>query len=252
MKTLYFLLAILFFTGFGKALKGSEEKISERNVLPDTALYPKADSNYIVKLLVPGKFKLNEINYDANTMEWYGLVSNGVGYSIEKFQPEHIKMMDQNGGEIHSIKGHDSLNTILLMSGVELLEKDVNKMQIGRTTLGAGDRLELNYNGKKVVFTVDGEIKKDKATKKQYISNYKLYIAPLKKEKSKTLLLQHKRVDDVFPEFVFMGDMDNDKFPDLIINNKIKREENHYVLYLSHNSPKGFMYRVMGMFNFTE
>lgn len=252
MKTLYFLLAILVFSAFGKAVSGSDEVKSERNVLPDTTFYPKTDSNYIVKLLVPGKFKLNELNFDANTMEWYGLVNNGDYYWIKKFQPNHGKIKDTDGTDKHEVIGHDSLKTVMMMSGVELIEKEVMKMKIGRTTLGAGDRLELNYNGKKVVFTVDGEIEKDKSTKKQYISNYKLYIAPLKKEKNRTLLLQHKRVDDVFPEFIFMGDMDNDKFPDLIVNNKIKKGENHYVLYLSHNSPKGFMYRVMGMFNYTE
>jgi hypothetical protein len=49
-----------------------------------------------------------------------------------------------------------------------------------------------------------------------------------------------------------MGDLDNDKKPDLIINNTNSENENHITLYLSNNPPKGSLYKVMGVFNFKK
>lgn len=219
---------------------------------PDTSILPRVDSNYVVKLLIPGEFQKKDLNYDANTYQWFALVGNGKTFSIRKFQPEMTAAKDANGADVWNVKGHDSLNTILMTSGVELLEKEVIEMKLGNKSFKVGDRLELNYNGKKFVMTADGDEKKDKATKKTYILNYRLYIAPMKKEENRTLLSYHKRVDDVFPKVVFMGDMDNDKKPDLILNNTNSATDNHLTLYLTNNSPKGSMYKVMGVFNYTK
>lgn len=219
---------------------------------PDTLILPKTDSNYTVKILKPGIYDIADINYDANTMHWFALLSNGVVFTIQKIQPEQKKIKDESGNEKWEIKGHDSLNTIMMFSGVEMLEKEVIEMKLGNKSFKAGDRLELNYNGKKLVIMADGEEKKDKSTKKKYIAGYELYIAPLKKEKKRSLLLYHKRVDDVLPKVIWMGDLDNDKKPDLIINNTNSENENHITLYLSNNPPKGSLYKVMGVFNFKK
>jgi hypothetical protein len=64
-------------------------------------------------------------------------------------------------------------------------------------------------------------------------------------------LVYHKRVDDVFPSIVFMGDFDNDKKPDLIMNNTVSANENHLTLFMTNNSLNGKMYKVMGIFNYT-
>lgn len=224
---------------------------NETLVAPDTLILPKVDSNYAVKLLIPGKFKMDDIKFDATTMPWFALMRNGTYFSIRKHVPEQSKIKDNDGLDKWEIKEHDSLKTILMVSGVEMLEKEVVEMKLGNKVFKVGDRLELNYNGKKFVITADGDEKKDKATKKIYYENYKLFIAPMKKENNRTLLVYHKRVDDVFPSIVFMGDFDNDKKPDLIMNNTVSSKENHLTLFMTNNSPKGKMYKVMGVFNYS-
>jgi hypothetical protein len=231
----------------------TKDKIESSNYfMPDTTILPKIDSNYAVKLLIPGKFKLDDIKFDATTMPWFALMKNGSFFSIQKHIPEQTKIIDSDKSEKWEIKEHDSLKTILMVSGVEMLEKEVIEMKLGNKTFNVGDRLELNYNGKKFVVTADGDEQKDKSTKKKYIANYRLYIAPLKKEKNRTLLVYHKRVDDVFPNIIFMGDLDNDKKPDLIMNNTVSANENHLTLFMTNNSPKGKMFKVMGVFNYSK
>jgi hypothetical protein len=239
-----------FFMGFHSS--ESDLTVESDLISPDTIILPKTDSNYVVKVLKPGIYDLSDIEYDANTMHWFALVSNGVIFEIKKIQPEQKKIKDESGNEKWEVKGHDSLNTIMMFSGVELLEKEVIEMKLGNKSFKVGDRLELNYNGKKYVVMADGEEKKDKSTRKNYIEGYELYIAPQKKEKNRSLLLYHKRVDELYPKIIWMGDLDNDKKPDLIINNTNSENENHITLYLSNNPPKGRLYKVMGVFNFKK
>lgn len=255
MRILSYLLLITILVvaaSFKKPEATTNLPLSTTFFIPDTSILPKVDSNYAVKLLIPGEFQKKDLNYDANTYQWFALVGNGKTFSIRKFQPEMTAAKDASGADVFTVKGHDSLNTILMTSGVELLEKEVIEMKLGNKSFKVGDRLELNYNGKKFVMTADGDERKDKKTKKNYIENYRLYIAPLKKEDNKTLLSYHKRVDDVFPKIIFMGDMDNDKKPDLILNNTNSATENHLTLFLTNNSPKGSMYKVMGVFNYSK
>jgi len=224
---------------------------SSHPLKPDTTILPKIDSNYAVKLLIPGKFKIEDIKFDASTMPWFALMKNGSYFFIQKHSPDQSKIVDSDKSEKWEIKEHDSLKTILMVSGVEMLEKEVVEMKLGNKVFNVGDLLELNYNGKKFVITADGEEKKDKITKKKYYKDYKLFIAPMKKESNKTLLVYHKRVDDVFPSIVFMGDFDNDNKPDLIMNNTVSAKENHLTLFMTNNSLKGKMYKVMGVFNYS-
>lgn len=221
------------------------------NDAPDTLILPKPDSNYVVKILAIGLFPIDAINYDANTMEWYALFGSGDYFWIKKIRAGQTKVKDSiTNIEKWEITGHDSLPTVLMTCGVELIEKFVYPMKLNHKTFNPGDRLEFNYNGKKFVIFAEADEVKDKKTKEKVLVNYKLYMAPLKKEKQAQLIAYHKKIEGQLPIFLFMGDMDNDKKPDFILNNTCNKTENHIMLYLSNNPPKGSFYKVMGSFNY--
>ncbi len=89
------LIVAVSICGWSFRNKGNEVK-SLNTIAPDTLILPKVDSNYAVKLLIPGKFKIEDIKFDANTMPWYALMKNGSNFSIQKHSPEQSKIVDSD------------------------------------------------------------------------------------------------------------------------------------------------------------
>ncbi len=227
----------------------------DRLVEPNNIIYPNVDSTYLVKILRPGNFAKSHINYDANTMEWFALVSNGVKYEVREMKVDMKEIKDDNGAKFQ-ISGSDSLNNILFMSGVELIPKEVEEMKLGRRELAPGDRLELDYNKKKYVLTAEGQESKLRVAQGKpaqiVIEDYKIYIAEGSKEKNKTLLVHLKRLGEFTPKLLFMGDMDNDKKPDLIMETQERKGKYYYALFLSNHPKKGSMYKLESVFGYWE
>lgn len=227
------------------------------NQLPDpnNILYPNVDSTYLVKILRPGEFRKSYVNYDANTMEWYALVSNGVNYFVREVKVDMTEVKGENEGK-YIIKGPDSLNNILFMSGVELIPKDVEEMKLGRKELGHGDRLEISYMKKKYVITAEGTEAKERTQQGKaaeiVIKDYKIYIGEGTKEKNKTLLVHLNKLGEFKPKLLFMGDLDNDKKPDLIMEIQDENGKTYYTLFLSNHPKKGSMYKLESVFGYWE
>lgn len=252
MKTLSILLFSVSLTlGFAMYRSSQLDRLPD----PNNILYPNVDSTYLVKILRPGEFNPSYINYDANTMEWYVLVNNGVTYFIKQAKEIVSKGEGDDEGKL-VVRGPDSLNSILFMSGVEMVPKEVEEMKLGRKDLGPGDRLEIEYLKKRYVISVEGTEAKERTQQGQaatiVIKDYKIYIGEGTKEKNKTLLIHLNKLGDFKPKIVFMGDMDNDKKPDLIMQAQDQFGKNYFTLFLSNHPKKGSMYKLESVFGYRD
>ncbi len=91
---------------------------------------------------------------------------------------------------------------------------------------------DFTYNGVKYKLKTEGEVD-DRDTK-----NYKLYICS-KRCKKEQVLVDHELVRSAYIEILFIGDLDGDSKPDIILNAPTNYENRYIMLFLSFSRRKG-------------
>ena len=91
---------------------------------------------------------------------------------------------------------------------------------------------DFTYNGDKYKLKTEGE--EDNGDTK----NYKLYICS-KQCKKEQVLVNNELVDDAYIEILFIGDLDGDSKPDIILNAPTNYENRYIMLFLSSTRRKG-------------
>lgn len=215
-----------------------------------------ADAVYPVPILTSGGvFHEDEIDPKSAEYAWMGLFRSDTGYYIAntkiKLAKAHDAVLDEDGGKTGwevtpSVKD----TALLLVSGLEYLRsKTVLKAEISKDQILPGEQQQFAYKGITYTLYATGNKKSSTPENDLYaVTNYKLFIkAVINGRQYNQMLVSVKSFDDTMATILFIGDLDGDNVPDVIIDTT-----NHYnvtapTLYLSKPASQNDLLKVVGM-----
>jgi len=194
---------------------------------------------YIIK---PGSYHGDEIPDNMTTENWFGIFNDDGNYLVKKAAITISKIHDDaidSGGQKSGKKiiENDSENCYLLINNVSYLtERNIDTILTKPIIIHPKKPYSFTYNH--VDYTLS-------ATAKDYESlnlninyfkaeGYKLYLEKVENEViTKQLLLFERYFDNQITQILFIGDIDGDTIPDLIIDSSNNSSETVPTLYLS-------------------
>lgn len=219
---------------------------------PDSTanIFPDPEAKYPATLLYSGSFHKGEVPENAKNMSWLGLFFDGTTCSLQKTKPEfsneHDPILDKDKSIKTGIKVMlKGKSPLLLFSGVDIkVQKETDFVDIrGNEAVlpGAVYTFLFKNSTHTIIATGTGD-------KPDNIKNYKLFLKSEKNGKFiSQLICSQPFLDGNMPSLVFIGDIDNDQRPDLIINNSHHYNVGRLTLYLSSFAEKRDLVKVMGM-----
>ncbi|MBB1283354.1 hypothetical protein HRH25_03135 [Flavisolibacter sp. BT320] len=195
------------------------------------------DGQLPMKILSTGTFHEEEVWEGAEKEAWMGLFKGGEGYYLAPASVQATKVFDPLVDEDDSEKTGWQVttsnpdNTILLMEA-QLCKRagSVQALPLSKDVLYPGDSLPFSYGGENYVLFATGETGKEAPD----VKNYKLYLSSvINKKKKTTILTAQPSFDDRMIRLLFIGDLDGDKKPDLLIDTSPHYNMQKPTLYLS-------------------
>jgi hypothetical protein len=192
------------------------------------------NKNYIADILRLGRIEsIDSLDLDS---EWWGLFDKGEGkWRLEKTKIQsiavHNPMVDEEG-EMSSFEITTSKKEayLLLWSNLDFLaERDVEQIKIEKNEIYPGEDIEFQFHRadyRIYAFGEDGEFGD--------IKNYELRISKnAGQHEPDQLITDHQYFDGTMLSILFVGDIDGDKIPDMIIEDSHKYSYSKPVLFLS-------------------
>jgi len=217
-------------------------------------IFNSVDTNKIVKILKTGTYHNDEVWANAENGIWFGLFQNKAGFVIEKIEisAELVHDVIVDGDE--SIKTGWQISTknvntnLLLMQGIELKEGLLKHVHIPNANLLPGDSLVFEYGSTSYkLFATGTSIFDYEISESPFVENYGLFLTGVKNGQEITqLLVEHQSFDDAMVSILFIGDIDGDGFPDLILDNAQHYNVTNPTLYLSKGVSKNKMLQIVG------
>ena len=218
-------------------------------------IFNHVDTNEIVKVLKIGTYHGDEVWANADAGTWFGLFQNKAGFVIEKIKITATNVYDgildgdttiKTGWEIST----KNVNTnLLLMQGIELKEGLLKHVSIpNEKQLLPGDSLVFEYGGGQYqLFATGTDILEYEISESRVVEDYKLFLTGVKNGKEVTqLLVEHENFHDAMVSIQFIGDIDGDGFPDLILDNSRHYNVDNPTLYLSKDAEDGHLLQIVG------
>jgi len=215
------------------AIEANEEQV---NLDDFYAPLPEIDLNkeYKADILRPGNIEsIDGIDLQS---EWWGLFNKGEGEwrlekTIVKATPAHNPMIDQEGeASTFDISVSNENPCLLLWSDIDFLfEHDIEEIEIESKKLMPEETVAFTYYSVQYELFAYGE-------EGEYgnIENYTLSITRNDGGyNSAQSIASHDFFDDTMVEILFIGDIDGDDIPDLIIDDSHKYSYSKPVLFLS-------------------
>ncbi|MNJ84626.1 hypothetical protein D3C87_20840 [compost metagenome] len=209
----------------------------------------KEDPEPGFEILLPSTYRDWEGKNPANnlTKDWMDLYEKKGKYYLGKADFSIEGGYSECSGD--STKTIESKNkTLLLIKHTGLKQGEVNAVKLNKIKIWPGEKMAFKYNGIGYLLRAEGDvISSDKVLTDtgeelfQQVKNYKLYISADKLPE--TLFLEEESFNDTFTELLFIGDLDSDGKPDIIVRSNRDYEEERALLFLSTEAGKG---RVVG------
>jgi hypothetical protein len=208
-------------------------------------LQEKNDTIEIFDAISPGNLLQKQTYHEDEVAEhwisekWFGLFYRTGKYYVQKTEVNFARINDpildddstQTSGWDIQPKNNDSC--IFLMNKIpEIIANSVSVFKLKQTEIYPGKSYTFDFLENEYTFAATGKTTYNR--NERVLSNYKLYLTTTTKGKTITVLInQTENFDDAMIEILFAGDIDNDGFLDLLID-----ESNHYnaclpTLYLS-------------------
>lgn len=211
------------------------------------SVFPDPEAKYPATILYAGFFHGEEVPPKSKSMKWLGIYFEEKNFSLLKATPrftkEHDAIVDDNETIKTGVKVsiQKNKNVLLLFSGIKLKEnKKIDPVDIsGHESILPGKEFKFTFN--KIDFTIFATGKGDNADN---IENYRIYYKTGEKTQ---LICAQPYLDANMPSLVFIGDIDNDKIPDLILNNTHHYNVGRLTLYLSSFAQDDEIVKVVGM-----
>ncbi len=236
---------------FDAFLKEPEKKIIEpysTNPIDEAIL-----QGYIIS---PGSYHSDEIPDKITTKDWLGIFNENGIYSIEKtginISKHHDPIVDHEDKKTgKEIKATNAKNCFLLINNISYLtERNIDTVLTKPLKVYPTKSYIFKFNN--IDYTLLAEAKNKQVTNNDgsYVDfqDYKLFLEKNENGiKTTQLLLLEKLFNDKMTEILFIGDIDGDTIPDLLINTS-----NHYnsyvpTLYLSKEANENKILKIVSL-----
>ncbi len=263
MKRLFLLLTTIIVSCHGNRPAKKIDSTDYRPKVIETKISIKADTVLTDfpddslsngNVLEIGLFHSDEVPLNARQLKWFGLFcKNGKTYYLDTalidIQKVKDEMVDEDGQQTGwQVKAKHTDSCLLLISGVENLSKHpITKLSLGKEVLLPGDEQVFAYNGIKYTLYATGDKKTTQSDGFVQLTNYRMFLKSEANGQVTNQILTANGNTEYGHLIKFVGDIDGDELPDLIIDTSGKENVGKTTLYLSKPASKGTLLKAIGM-----
>ena len=203
----------------------------------------------LVKILRPGTFHADEVWEDVEREKWFGLMFKDGGFLLREIEINAVRVVDglmddpetgeKTGWEINAATGEDVIvfvTNLIGLSNRKAMHADVP------TEVFPGDTVEFNFFGVRYSLFATGH--DDVMNEVHKVSDYKLYLSCLSEQAHSTeLLVSHSEFDDAMTSILWVGDIDGDLKPDILLDLSDHYNVREPALFLSSLAAPGHLLR---------
>ncbi|MBK9191258.1 MAG: hypothetical protein IPM77_06925 [Crocinitomicaceae bacterium] len=207
--------------------------------------YTICDTSQTVSFLQTGTFHDAEFSPDYASKKWTGLFFGLHGYFLEpalvNFERVNDAILDdENDKTGWQVSTSNSEMCAALLSGIDLKSKKIESVTFSKNILMPGDSLSFEFNKTHYTLFASGiSYPNSFDTETRIAENYSMFISAVKNNIQITeLLFTHESFDENMSFIEFIGDIDDDGFPDLIINTTSHYNTSNPTLFLSSPAEK--------------
>lgn len=210
-------------------------------IIYDTITYPNF-SQLKSKVLTEGEFHNDEVWASAKKENWFGLFYNSKEIYVDStkisVKSVYDLILDDENGKKTGWKvtaNHTDTSIILFQNENIVPKRNIKQIKFNKQYLYPDDSFSFEYQGQKYVLYAKGGKRKEQPNSDWFIVwNYKLYLkAIMNNEAKQSLLCAEANFSDQMISIDFIGDIDGDNIPDLIINTSRHYNASLPTLYLS-------------------
>ena len=206
-------------------------------------------------IIMPGAYHKEEIPDGMVTENWTGIFKQNKNYTVEKtavnISKVHDAVVDNKGKSTgKKIRATNAKDCFLLMNNIAVTERSIDT--IATNTIIIHPEKPYKFQFKNIDYVLSAVSKSYDALNQDEThfnaKGYELYLE--KKENGvtkKQLLLFEKNFEDQMTKILFIGDIDGDHIPDVLLDSS-----NHYnstvpTLYLSKEAKEGELLKIVSL-----
>lgn len=226
----------------------------------DEELYPK-NKDLPLSVLSTGVFHGDETSPEMINKGWFGIFQDRGRYYIApttlSIQKAFDVVLDETVDEHNSSNwtgwevktSHIDTSLVLISSSPRLSSHEIKTIPLDKDFIDLSEKKTFTYNGSSYTLYSTGDLKPSEYNKDEMIiSNYKLYLKGYKEGKEiNQLLASTSTFDDTMFRVFLIGDIDNDGFPDLVLNTSYHYNLYRPTVYLSSFADKDQLVKVVGL-----
>ncbi|MBL7897525.1 MAG: hypothetical protein JNJ99_03235 [Crocinitomicaceae bacterium] len=238
-----------------------QEDTLNNALLSDTITYKHpsefilCDTNLIASLIQTGTFHDGEFIEEFTSKKWTGLFKGSEGYFLEPAKVEYERVNDailddENSKTGWQVSTTNSEMCVALLSGINFKSQKIESVAFQNNILMPGDSISFEFNDAHyTLFATGTSMTNPYSSDTRIAENYSLFISAVKNDILITeLLFSHDNFDENMSFIEFIGDIDTDGFPDLIINTTRHYNTSNPTLFLSSPAGKNNLLKVAGWF----
>jgi hypothetical protein len=174
--------------------------------------------------------------------KWQGLFKGRTGFYIADtdLQIKRVKdiVLDEGNEKTGwEVKPINKDSCIVLLSGLSLSNKAVANIKLSKYEITPGESISFIFNNQNYKLTAEGR-RHDRGND-IIIENYKLYLEGMKNGKPVKQIIAGANGFTYYTAYIlFAADIDNDGFPDFIIDTSFQENVETPTLYLSGKAPQ--------------
>jgi hypothetical protein len=236
-----------------KSTTVKKDSVSKQNE-PKAIDFP-TDTIYPARILTTGgTFHEDEVDPLSSKYEWMGIFKTDSGYYVGptkiKLRRENDAVLDEAGqktgwGVYPSVKD----TAVLLISGLDYLQsRPIKSIPFKKDYILPGEHVDFICNDIKYTLYATGINKSTSPKREPYnVSNYKLFVkAVIDGQPYNQMILSIATFDDAISTLTFIGDIDSDGRPDIIMDTTNDYNMERATLYLSKPAETGQLLKMVG------
>lgn len=207
-------------------------------------------------IIMPGSYHGEEIPNEINTQDWFGIFNKNEQYTVEKtavhISSIHDAIVDDKGEKTgKKIVATNTKKCYLLMNNLSnLTTRNIDTVLTKSIVIHPEKPFYFQLNN--IDYTLFSEAKNYSPLNTEeaifMVNDYKLYLEKtFNGIKTKQLLLFEQSFDDTVVQILFIGDIDGDLIPDLLIDSSNHYNKTTPTLYLSKEAKKEDILKVVSL-----
>lgn len=192
-----------------------------------------------IEILLPMNYRDQEDGNQASvlTKNWLALVQKNGKFHLEKAKYTAERGYDGCTGD-STINIETKNKAILLLENSGLKEGEVNSVKLTKTMIWPKEKLSFTFENQQYTLRAKGKVLSSEQVETerglelfQRVEQYELFLSS--DSKNETLVIEQESFNDTFIELLFVGDLDRDGKPDILLRANKDYEEERVILYLS-------------------